>query len=235
MTAPAEGFILSNQFQPPIYGLVFDMDGLIFNSERVVQRSWNYAGEVLGYERFGEHIYHTIGFNVKRREAYFRKHVCADFPMERFSVLTREKYHQIVDEEGLEIKPGAEELLRFAKEQGYKTALATSSRRLHASVLMEEHGLLKYFDGAVYGDMVSAGKPSPEIYQKACAVIEVAPEHALALEDAPSGIRSAAAAGMRAVIIPDLVEPDEEILSMAWHRYDSLLDVLSLLKEGETC
>ncbi|GAA0795417.1 HAD family phosphatase [Faecalicatena orotica] len=226
---------MSNQFQTPIYGLVFDMDGLIFNSERVVQRSWDYAGEVLGYERFGEHIYNTIGFNVKRREAYFREHVCPDFPMDRFSVLTREKYHQIVDEEGLEVKPGAEELLRFAKEEGYKAALATSSRRAHASSLMAEHGLLKYFDGAVYGDMVSAGKPDPEIYQKACAGIGVAPEHALALEDAPSGIRSAVAAGMRAVIIPDLVEPDQEILNMAWHRYDTLLDVLSLLKEGETC
>ena len=103
---------MSNQFQPPIYGLVFDMDGLIFNSERVVQRSWDYAGKVLGYEHFGEHIYHTIGFNVTRREAYFRENVCPDFPMEEFNQLTRKRYHQIVEEEGLEKKPGVEALLQ---------------------------------------------------------------------------------------------------------------------------
>lgn len=230
-----EGFILSNQFQPPIYGLVFDMDGLIFNSERVVQRSWDYAGKVLGYEHFGEHIYHTIGFNVTRREAYFRENVCPDFPMEEFNQLTRKRYHQIVEEEGLEKKPGVEALLQYAKESGYRVALATSSRRAHASELMKDQGLLQYFDGAVYGDMVSAGKPNPEIYQKACQEIGTAPENALALEDAPSGIRAADAAGMRSIIVPDLVEPNEEILRMVWHRYDTLFDVLRLLKEGEVC
>lgn len=223
---------MSSQFQPPIYGLVFDMDGLIFNSERVVQRSWEWAGEVLGYGHFGEHIYNTIGFNVKRREEYFRKNVCRDFPMDRFSDLTREKYHQIVEEEGLAKKTGVEELLRYAAGEGYHIALATSSRRAHASELMEEQGLLKYFDGAVYGDMVASGKPNPEIYIKACLEIGVAPANALALEDAPAGIRSAVSAGMRAIMIPDLVEPDEEILKMVWHRYDTLLDVLQLLKEG---
>ena len=211
------------------------MDGLIFNSERVVQRSWDYAGKVLGYEHFGEHIYHTIGFNVTRREAYFREHVCPDFPMEEFNQLTRKRYHQIVEDEGLEKKPGVEALLQYAKEAGYRVALATSSRRAHASELMKAQGLLQYFDGAVYGDMVSAGKPNPEIYQKACQEIHTAPENALALEDAPSGIRAADAAGMRSIIVPDLVEPDEEILRMVWHRYDTLFDVLRLLKEGEVC
>lgn len=222
---------MSSQDQTLIHGLVFDMDGLIFNSESVVQRSWEWAGKELGYDHFGEHIYNTIGFNVKRREEYFRTNVCPDFPMDRFTVLTRERYHQIIEAEGLEKKPGAEELLKYASDEGFRIALATSSRRQHASELMEEQGLLKYFDGAVYGDMVTSGKPSPEIYMKACLEIGVAPAHAVALEDAPSGIRSAVAAGMRAVIIPDLVEPDEEILRMAWHRFDTLFDMLKLLKQ----
>lgn len=226
---------MDSQVQPPIYGLVFDMDGLIFNSERVVMRSWDWAGDVLGYERFGEHIYNTIGFNVKRREDYFREKVSPDFPMDRFTALTREKYHKIVEEEGLEKKPGVEELLKYAAGEGYRIALATSSRREHASELMYEQGLLKYFDGAVYGDMVTAGKPSPEIYIKACRKIKVAPCNALALEDAPAGIRSAVAAGLRAIMIPDLVEPDDSIRSMVWHRFDTLFDVLSLLKEEGKC
>lgn len=218
------------QFEPAIYGLVFDMDGLIFNSERVVQRSWDWAGEVLGYEKFGDHIYNTIGFNVKRREEYFRQNVCADFPMEKFTLLTRKRYHEIVDTEGLEKKPGVEELLEYASAQGYKIALATSSRKAHASEMMEQQGLMQYFDGAVYGDMVTAGKPSPEIYIKACREIGILPENGLALEDAPAGIKSATAAGMRGIIIPDLVQPNEEIMGMVWHRYDTLFEVLDLLK-----
>ena len=198
----------SQMSEQPIKGLVFDMDGLLFDSERVVQKSWNEVGRQMGFgERFGDHIYHTIGFNVVRREQYFKEHVSPDFPMEEFTENTRRIYHRIMEEDGVDRKPGAEELLKYAKEHGYRLALATSSRELHAQLLLKKYGLFDYFDGAVYGNMVSAGKPDPEIYLKACASIRVLPEFAIALEDAPSGIRSAAAAGMRPVMIPDLAEP----------------------------
>ena len=156
--------------EQPIKGLVFDMDGLLFDSERVVQKSWNEVGRQMGFgERFGDHIYHTIGFNVVRREQYFKEHVSPDFPMEEFTENTRRIYHRIMEEDGVDRKPGAEELLKYAKEHGYRLALATSSRELHAQLLLKKYGLFDYFDGAVYGNMVSAGKPDPEIYLKACA------------------------------------------------------------------
>lgn len=111
-----------------VEALVFDMDGLLLDSERVVQKSWNYAGEKLGYGRIGEHIYHTLGFNVVRREAYFKSVYGEDFPMDKFNELTREKYYGICDKEGIGVKEGARELLIYAKEHGYKVGLATSSR-----------------------------------------------------------------------------------------------------------
>lgn len=216
-----------------ITALVFDMDGLIFDSERVVQRSWNRAGEALGIPDMGEHIYHTIGFNVVRRETYFRTVISEDFPMERFNELTRAFFREIVAAEGLAMKPGARELIVYAKERGYKLAVASSSRREHAVDLLTKAGVYDYFDGSVFGDMVKNAKPDPEIYRTACEVIGVLPEETVALEDAPAGIKSAVGAGLRAIMIPDLVQPDEETMKNVWKKYDTLLDVLELLKAQE--
>lgn len=216
-----------------ITALIFDMDGLIFDSERVVQRSWNRAGEVLGIPEMGEHIYHTIGFNVVRREAYFRTAISKDFPMERFNELTRAFFRETVAAEGLAMKPGVKELLSYAKEKGYRLAVASSSRREHAVDLLTKAGVYDYFDGSVFGDMVKNAKPDPEIYRTACEVIGAAPEETVALEDAPAGVRSAAGAGLRAIMIPDLVQPDEETMKDVWKKYDTLLDVLALLKAQE--
>ena len=101
-----------------VKGLVFDMDGLLLDSERLVKRSWDHVGNLLGYKEFGNHIYNTVGFNLKRRTEYFRTHVDPDFPMDFFADATRKKYHQIAESEGVDVKPGARELLEWAKNQG---------------------------------------------------------------------------------------------------------------------
>ena len=150
--------------------------------------------------------------------------------MEKFTAMTRQKFHEIVDTEGLDIKPGAKELLLFAKERGIKTGLATSSRRQHAQENLTRLGIFGYFDGVVCGDMVTRSKPDPEIYEKACRIIGTRPENTIALEDAPSGIQSAYGAGMRPIMIPDMVEPAEETKKLIWHRFDTLFDVIKLLE-----
>lgn len=214
-----------------VRGLVFDMDGLLLDSEKLVKRTWNYAGSLLGYEDFGDHIYNTVGFNLKRRTRYFRENVSEDFPMEWFADVTRKKYHEIADEEGVEVKAGARELLEYAKEKDYRIGLATSSRKIHAEQSLKSAGLFCYFDGMVFGDVVKEGKPAPEIYLRACRQIGVEPSEAVALEDAPSGVISAHAAGMRVIVVPDLVEPPEEIIGLVWHRAESLAEVPAMLEE----
>lgn len=216
-----------------IRGLVFDMDGLLLDSEKLVKRAWDYAGSLLGYEKFGNHIYNTVGFNLQRRTEYFKENVGEDFPMDWFTDTTRKKYHEIAEQEGVDVKPGAEELLKYARAKGYRIGLATSSRRIHAERSLEKAGLLQYFDGKVFGDTVQEGKPAPEIYLKACRSIGVEPEEAAALEDAPSGILSASWAGMKVIVIPDLVEPPVEMMERVWHRFDSLRKVIELLETLE--
>ena len=216
-----------------VQGLVFDMDGLIFDSERVVQRSWNIAGKELGYERFGEYIYQTIGFNVTRRIRFFLETVGSDFPYEEFNIRTREIFCEIVDQEGLGIKPGAKELIIYAKKQGYRLAVATSSRREYAIRNLKESNLFHLFDGMVCGDMVQNAKPDPEIYLMASKLIGLAPQNCLALEDAPAGVRAAAAAGMPVIVIPDLVWPDDEIRALATFQLNSLNEVMELMRKKE--
>lgn len=210
--------------------VVFDMDGLIFDSEQVVQRSWNIAGEELGYGRVGEHIYHTLGFNVKRREQYFKGVYGEDFKMAEFGVLSGKAFRRIVAEEGLKVKSGVRELLEYLKRQGIKTAVATSFRREYSTEILTDAGLWEYFDGAVFGDMVENAKPDPEIYRKACEKIGADPEKSIALEDSPAGIRSAHAAGMMPIMVPDLVEPDEEIQQLYIKKFPTLHKVLDFLQ-----
>ena len=212
--------------------LVFDMDGLIFDSERVVQRTWNDAGEQLGYGKIGEHIYNTLGFNVKRRKEYFQGVFGQDFPMDDFNRITRARFQEIVAEEGLAMKPGVRELLNWAHSRGIKPAVATSSRRVYSTDLLKRADIWKLLDGAVFGDMVTNAKPDPEIYLTACSLIHAVPARSVALEDAPAGIRSAHAAGMIPGMVPDLVKPDEETLRLCAGKFESLLDVIPYLEDG---
>ena len=213
-----------------IDGIVFDMDGLLFDSERIVQRSWEGAGNELGIPHMGSHIYHTLGMNVVGRNEYFLRVIGPDFPKEEFADRTRVIFREIVAKEGLPVKPGVRELLEYGKGRGYKMAVATSSRSGYAIHNLKEAGIYGYFDGAVFGDMVHRAKPDPEIYLKACESIMARPKYSIALEDAPAGIRSAHAASMMPVMIPDLVEPDEEIKKLVYRQFKTLHEVIGLLE-----
>lgn len=213
-----------------IKALIFDMDGLLLDSERIVQRSWNDAGDVMGIPKIGKHIYNTLGLNRKARNEYFKNAFGEDFPLEEFNEKVSVCFYRIVEEEGLPVKPGARELLQYAREHHYKIAIATSSGRQYAKKVLTEAGLYSYFDGGVFGDMVQHTKPDPEIYLKACESIQVKPEESIALEDAPAGIRSAHAAGLKVVAIPDLVQPSGEILKLTYQKFDTLNEVISMLE-----
>lgn len=214
-----------------IEALIFDMDGLLFDTERIVQRSWDDCGRKLGLGKLGEHIYSTLGMNAAGREIYFKKAVGENFPYEEFAEFTRIRFQEIICKEGIPVKPGVRQLLTYARERELKVALATSTRREHAMRNLEDAQIDGYFHELVFGDMVKRCKPDPEIYVMAGLRLGVEPARCLALEDAPNGVRSAYAAGMLPVMVPDLVKPDEEIKRLAYRVCDSLFEVIDLLIE----
>lgn len=213
-----------------IEAIVFDMDGLLFDSEQIVQRSWEEAGNQLGLEHMGETIYHTLGMNLAGRNHYFRNTIAKDFPCEEFAKQARIWFYKIVNEEGLPMKNGARELLEYGKANGYRMAIATSSRREYALKNLKAAKIYD-FDAGVFGDMVQHAKPDPEIYLKACDSIGAAPANCIALEDAPAGIRAAYAAGMKPIMIPDLVAPTPEIEVLLYETCDTLLGVIGILEK----
>lgn len=212
-----------------VRALIFDMDGLLFDSERVVRRTWNMAGEELGYGPVGEQIYHTLGLNLKSRTEYFHRVYGPNFPMEEFSEKTRRYYRQIEESEGVPLKPGVLRILEYGKRQGLRMGVATSSRREHSTYMLKKGGIWSFFSGFVFGDMVVNAKPDPEIYLKACRILGTDPGKCMAFEDSPNGIRAAAAAGMYAVMIPDLVQPDDEMRRLAFRICTDLNEVLEIL------
>ena len=182
-----------------IKAFIFDMDGLLFDSERIVQRSWEIAGDELGIPHMEDVIYHTLGMNRAGRNEYFRKYIREDFPFEEFGKLTRDNFWKIVDKEGLPLKKGAKELLAYGKSQGYKMAVATSSSREYAMGNLIRAGIDSHFDSVVCGDMVKKAKPDPEIYIYTKKKMGVEPKDCYVVEDSTFGLQAAESAG--AVVI----------------------------------
>lgn len=206
--------------------VVFDMDGLMFDSERIVQYSFNKAGEKMGYGRLGdENIRFTLGLNRAGREAYFKGKYGQDFPYRDFQEMYSSIYRLYVRENGLPVKKGLYELLRVLKEKGIPRAVATSSGRENALDNLRHAGVLQKFQAVVAGDMVKTAKPDPEIYRKACECLGVEPGKAMALEDAPKGVMAAKRAGMYAVFVPDILDDLKEFPVLPDRRAESLLEV----------
>ena len=209
--------------------VVFDMDGLMFDTERMIQRSWDVVGVRMGFGKMGKDIYHTLGLNNAERERYFKDTYGEDFPYPEFRENYRAEVSRDTEENGTPVKKGLYELLEVLREKRLKLAVATSSSYESAAKLLEEAKVSDYFHAIVTGNMVEHSKPAPDIYRKACEALEVAPESALALEDSYNAIGSAHAAGMKLIMIPDLLTDSTCVDALLYGKMDSLSEVAELL------
>lgn len=195
--------------------VVFDMDGVIFDSERLVLECWKEAAEKYGIKDIDKVFYKCIGVNMAQSKQITMDFYGPDFPYDVFRKEASFLYHSRYDGGNLPMKPGVVELLEFLKEQGYAVALASSTRYEVVHQEIRDAGILPYFQNLTCGDMVTVSKPNPEIFLKACEALSVAPEEAIAIEDSFNGIRAAHRAGMFPVMVPDMVAPDEEMKELA--------------------
>lgn len=210
-------------------GFVFDMDGLMYDTERIIMNAWDKTGKEMGYGPLGFHLFSTLGMSRSGRKEYFQKTLGMDFPYDEFQErYAEETYRQT--ETYIPVKPGLYELLDYLKQEHFVLAVATSSSRESAlRKLKNSHLEQGYFDVIICGDMVKRAKPDPEIYQIACQKLQKPPSQLVALEDSENGLKSALSAGMGAIMIPDLIRdyPDiEPFLDGKFNRLDELISFI---------
>ena len=195
--------------------VVFDMDGVIFDSERLVLQCWTELAEKHGIPDIETVYYKCIGTNRAQTREIFLDFYGETFAYEAFREEASVLFHSRYDNGRMPMKPGVVELLEFLKEQGYAVGLASSTRSEVVRQEIGDAGLLPYFESLTCGDMVTVSKPNPEIFLKACEALGVLPEEAIAIEDSYNGIRAAYRAGMLPVMVPDMVAPDAEMKELA--------------------
>lgn len=213
--------------------VIFDMDGVIFDSERLVLEGWQEIAAKYGIKGMEEVLPRCLGVNAQATREIFREYYGQDFPYDEYKKEASALFHSRYGNGKLPLKPGVKELLSYLKEKGYLVGLASSTRQAIVEQEIRDAGLMPYFDNLVCGDMLKRSKPEPDIYLKACENLDVEPRMAVAVEDSYNGIRSAKRAGMVPVMVPDMVQPDEEMRSLAHKICKDLFEVKNWISETE--
>ena len=212
-----------------VQGALFDMDGVILDSEGLYSRFWQEAAIALGYPMTRQQAMGMRALNrdaaTAQLESYFGPGV--DY------IQVRDKRIELMDAfvagKGIPAKPGIRELLAALKAAGIPTCIATSSPIARVREYLEPLGLFDQFDAVVTGYDVPHGKPEPDIYLKAAEVLGKHPTRCIALEDSKAGVLSAFRAGCMTIMVPDQDQSDSEDLTRVAALCDSLTDVIGLL------
>lgn len=204
-----------------IDAVIFDMDGVLLDSETISDRTWLTVAEQMGVDNIQALISDCRGQNAADTIAHLRERCSKLFDAELFIMRTTELFYQIEATEGIPLMKGAKAALEYLSKK-YRLALASSTDGVAVRRQLERAGLLSYFETRTTGNMVTHSKPNPEIYRMACASLGLQAERCCAVEDSPNGIRSAHAAGLLCIMVPDKIQPDDEIRSLADYIIPSL-------------
>ncbi len=207
--------------------VIFDMDGLMIDSERVSIACWSQAARELQLPFEDGFWLQMVGLGDRDCGQLLLQRIDAD---QVAALLARcHDLYEARTQAGLPLRPGIVELLQLLDEHGIARAVATTTRQPRASRKLAAAGLLRFFEVVVTSGDVAHPKPAPDIYLLAAQRLGKHPTRCLALEDSPAGIRAAVGAGMTAIQVPDLVHPDEELRALGHRIVGSLADAHSLL------
>ena len=203
-------------------GAIFDMDGLMIDTEKLYLKFWIQSAKDFGYDMKPEHVYAIRSMARKYSIPTLKGFLGEDCPTEEIRAHRTELMAEYINEHGLEVKTGLFELLYYLKGREIKMAVATATPLSRTTEYLEKIGAAKFFSAVICGDMVETGKPAPDIYLTAARELGLPPEECAAFEDSPNGIKAAHAAGCHAIMIPDMTQPDDEIKPLLSAVYENL-------------
>jgi HAD superfamily hydrolase (TIGR01509 family) len=215
------------KFPRPVRAVIFDMDGLLVDTEAPVRDALMSAAATIGRELPLVVFMSMVGTTSAHSDQVLVEHFGSDFDLDSYLAEVR-RLLELSFDIGVPLKPGAAELLALVDEVGLPKALVTSSSRRAVDRHLPAEVVAR-FSTLITSESVEQSKPHPEPYLRAAAALGIAPENCLALEDSHNGIRSAHAAGMMAVMVPDLLEATDEMREKTVAIADSLHDVCAAL------
>lgn len=213
-----------------VKAVIFDQDGLMFDTERISVEAWHLVGEEWGIHLEEEFLSTVRGMNVRDAAERFRQELGGSVDYVRFKEEKQERFETMLRQRGVPVKPGLKELLVFLKEHGYKIAMATASTKEYSLENLREAGIEDYFDYIITGDMVIHAKPDPEVFLKSAEALGERPENCMVLEDSLNGLEAGLRGGFITVMVPDLTQPDEALRSRVDCVCTSLFQVKEMLE-----
>ncbi|MGG7142852.1 HAD family hydrolase [Clostridium nigeriense] len=212
--------------------VIFDMDGLIFDTEKLSYASWAEAAKNFNFD-FELKLFHKmLGTNHESIRNLLISELGDKIDVDEY-IKEKRRINLAMLENGAEKKPGLDDLLKYLEEKNIKKAVATSSNREVALNLLEKASILHYFNYVLCGDEVKKSKPDPEVFLNVAKKLDVNPRNCIVLEDSEAGTIAASRGRMKAIIIPDLKEPDKEIEELAYKRLNNLKEVINVIENLE--
>ncbi len=207
--------------------VIFDMDGVIFDTERMYLDIWSGLAQEKGIGDIRTLLTACIGTTDETTRQMVEDTLGEKFSFDNLYEEADQRFRHIAATSGIPVKKGARALLTYLQSAGVSVGLATSTYRARAEKELENEGLLSFFTEVTYGDEMQVSKPDPAIFLRACEKLGVKPEESVIIEDSFNGVRAGRASGAHVIMVPDIVQPDEEIRGLA----DVILPDLEAVQE----
>ncbi len=214
--------------------IIFDMDGVLIDSERIAFKCFQEVFKEHNYKIDEKFYLRLIGRNVKSIKIIMMKEYGPDFPFEIIYDKKVKMALEVTEKNGVIIKLGVHELLDYLNEKNYKIAVATSTKRERALQLLEEAKIKDKVNYVICGDQVENSKPDPEIFLKAAKGLKVNPEKCIVIEDSDAGITAAHAAKMIGIHVPDMKVLEADTMELAFKICENLIKVKEYLEEANS-
>ena len=211
-----------------IKAVLFDLDGTLTDTEKYYQTAWPETLAHFGYEMSPDKPLELRSLGRPFAVEKFKEWYGEDFDYWQVRNYRKELVEEILRKDGIPLKPGAKETLKWLRDHNIFIALVTANDKERAERYLKKIGLFDYFNAVICADMVERGKPAPDIYRFACEQLKLSPSETYAVEDSPNGCTSAYEAGCNVIMIPDLTEPDDELKKKLYKRLDCLFDITKL-------